>query len=69
MTIGQLFNECMVQMNKGNADKEVYISSDDEGNSFHGLFFGFTELNPANVQEFTTSHCEDLHPDKHIILG
>lgn len=69
MTIGQLFNECMVQINKGNADKEIYISKDDEGNGFHGLYYGFTELTPANVQDFPTSHCEELHCEEHILLG
>lgn len=68
-TVNQLFNACMVQMNKGNGDKEVYISRDDEGNGYHKLFYGFTD-NPDDLREID-SFCGDLEGDyeNKVILG
>ena len=43
MTVKQLLAECMIQVDKGNGNKEVLISSDDEGNEYHTLFFTFCD--------------------------
>ena len=43
LTIRQLYNECKAQMLRGNGDKVIMISSDDEGNSYHYLWYSFTE--------------------------
>lgn len=62
MTIGQLFNECAVQITQGNGDKEVFITTDDEGNNVHKLFYAFTT--GEEVKEFY-----GLNPDKQVLLG
>lgn len=43
ITVNQLLEECEKQKSKGNGNKKVYISADDEGNSYHALLFGFTD--------------------------
>lgn len=43
MTVKELYNYCVKQMNKWNADKHIYISSDDEWNEWHELIFSFTD--------------------------
>ena len=43
ITVAELYARCKIQMLKGNADKTILISSDDEGNSFHQLFFAFAD--------------------------
>lgn len=48
LTIKDLYKECEKEIKKGNADKTIMISSDDEGNSYHYLWYAFT---PMKVME------------------
>lgn len=41
MTVNQLLVACQDQVKMGNGNKHIAISSDDEGNEFHDLFFEF----------------------------
>lgn len=43
LTVNELLEECVKQVKKGNGNKRIIISSDDEGNEFHTLFYGFTD--------------------------
>ena len=43
LTIRQLYNECKAQMLRGNGDKVIMISSDDEGNCYHYLWYSFCD--------------------------
>lgn len=51
-------------------DRKVVISNDNEGNSFHGLFYGITF-----AREDVEPYVDDIHdscetdPDKIVILG
>ena len=47
ITIEQLYKECAKQINAGNAKRHIIISGDDEGNSFHELFYGFSPCKDA----------------------
>lgn len=47
ITIEQLYVECVKQMTSGNGKRHVMISGDDEGNSFHELFYGFSPCKDA----------------------
>ena len=42
ITIMQLYAECVKQINAGNGNRRIMISGDDEGNSYHELFYGFS---------------------------
>lgn len=42
ITINKLFEECKKQIQNGNGQKHILISSDDEGNGFHELFYAFS---------------------------
>lgn len=44
LTIKQLYNECKAQMLRGNGDKVIMISRDDEGNGYHYLWYSFTPI-------------------------
>ena len=41
-TVEQLLEFCKAEKKKGNGKKKVLLSSDDEGNEYHQLFYGFT---------------------------
>lgn len=69
VTVNDLLEMCNEQVSKGNGKKKVYISRDDEGNGFHALYYGFTEITPQNANDFDTDFGEELSPDEHIALG
>ena len=43
LTVKELLELCNEEVANGNGDKHIMISSsDDEGSSFHGLYYAFT---------------------------
>lgn len=48
ITVLQLKKLCEDEIKKGNGNKVIMISSDDEGNSYHYLWYSFT---PMSVME------------------
>ncbi len=68
VTVEDLYELCKNQIAKGNGDKTILISSDDEGNSFHTLFYTFTdELD--TILSFEDSLPFKTDPHKVILLG
>lgn len=45
LTINDLIKECIKQINKGNGNKIIIISDDEEGNGYHGLYYSFMDIN------------------------
>lgn len=43
LTIRELKNLCNEEIRKGNGDKAIMISDDDEGNGYHYLWYSFIE--------------------------
>ena len=68
-TVKDLLDACSEQVSKGNGNKKVYISRDDEGNGYHALFYGFTD-DPKTMKELD-EWCDDLDGkyDDKVILG
>ena len=61
---------CKEEIAKGNGDKHILISGDDEGNSFHELFYLFSHLKGEDISyglPFGVS--EDDVNAEYIILG
>lgn len=44
LTVKDLMKECEKQIKNGNGDKVIMITSDDEGNSYHYLWYSFTTI-------------------------
>lgn len=44
LTLKELFNLIALAIKEGNGDKKVIISNDNEGNGYHGLFYGVTKI-------------------------
>ena len=44
ITVKELKNICEEQIYRGNGDKVILISDDDEGNGYHYLWYAFTEI-------------------------
>lgn len=55
LTIKKLYELCVVEIQRGNANKKIAISDDNEGNGFHGLFYGFTEADDFEGQIYDSA--------------
>ena len=64
MTVKRLKELCEEQIKKGNGDKIVILSNDEEGNGYHECYYEFTEDVAGNDLWGTV---ED--PQYKIILG
>lgn len=77
ITIEELSALCNAEITKGNGKKKILLSGDDEGNSYHKLYYGFTptqeEGNPLNY--FDAAYVDapygitDENINDYIILG
>ena len=68
MTVKELYKLVQAEMKKGNGDKLIVISDDNEGNGYHGMFFGFTSKDLEYLQDdIYDSITNDI--DKIIVLG
>lgn len=43
ITVKELYELCKAEIAKGNGNKFIVISDDNEGNGYHGLFYGFAD--------------------------
>ena len=67
ITVFELMRLCYDAVKRGDGDKKIVISSDSEGNGFHGLYYGFAYVNNP-VMDFITDN-EEKSPENLIILG
>lgn len=44
ITVEELYKYCKQEIVKGNGKKAIMISMDDEGNSYHYLWYAFTPI-------------------------
>lgn len=70
ITVRELAALCYQQIKKGNGNKHILISDDDEGNGYHTLLYAFQDDSEFmnNLKEYGMFH-DDNNPDEVIILG
>ena len=67
MTVNDLFELCKEAIRKGHGNKNIVLSDDNEGNGYHGMFYGFTEVTEGfedEIYDSVTTSASDT-----IILG
>ena len=64
MTVKELMKACKEQIAKGNGDKIVLLSDDEEGNGYHEMYYAFTE-DVASLDLWGSVN----NPQDKIILG
>jgi len=73
MTVNELLKLCLSAVSKGNGDKTILLSDDDEGNGFHEMFYGFTTIKDYFGGDATNldfyGFPDGTTNDTHIILG
>lgn len=62
LTVNDLFELCKEQIKKGNGNKHIIISNDDEGNGYHTLFYSFTDN-----KEILEYMLEEEHDGTHTV--
>ena len=67
LTVKDLEKACKEQIKKGNGDKMVMLSRDDEGNGFHQMFYLFTDKKKDLEMLLKYEHVDDIN--KVVILG
>ena len=69
LTVRQLLKLCQQEITKGNGDKEVLISTDDECNAFHTLWEGFVseKKDVADFAKYSYFH-DNNNPDDVVLL-
>ena len=67
ITVNELLKLCEQEIKKGNGNKNIVISDDNEGNGYHGLFFGFTEAEDYYLEYIYDSRTYSQNDT--IILG
>lgn len=67
LTVKQLLKYCQIEIEKGNGDKHIVVSDDNEGNGYHGLFYAFTECTEEYQDEIYDSRYSNEKDT--IILG
>lgn len=66
ITVKELYEACKAQMIRGNGDKLVLISSDDEGNYFHTLYYLFQD-DVEEIKQWEFASCRN--PQEIVLLG
>lgn len=69
LTVNQLLLFCEEQVRKGNGDKHIIISDDDEGNGYHTLFYAFTDDADALKYVLEYEHDGTHTVDNCVCLG
>ncbi len=69
-TVKDLKKFCEKQIKKGNGDKHVLISDDDEGNGYHTLFYGISDQDTKGFELMLEMEHDGTHTkDNCVILG
>lgn len=68
ITVKELYRACKEQIEKGNRNKIVLLSGDDEGNNYHTLFQLFTD-NKDEIECVSDVFHDNNDPDDVVLLG
>lgn len=69
LTINELLKFCQQQVKKGNGNKKIVISDDNEGNDYHGLFYAFTKIAEYQKEYYQIYDSETDDINEIIVLG
>jgi hypothetical protein len=69
LTVQDLYRFCEQEIKKGNSKRLIVISDDNEGNGFHGLFYGFTEIAEKDKEYYPIYDSVETDIKKILVLG
>ena len=68
LTVKELAYACNIQIAKGNGDKHILITTDDEGNGYHTLFYTFQD-NSEDIEYALEIEHDNHTADEVVLLG
>lgn len=70
-SVVDLYRWCKKEIDKGNAEKVIMISDDEEGNGYHYLIYGFEDAKEILLDPFINSEFNEeiASIENTIILG
>lgn len=66
ITVEELYIMCFEELKRGNGRRHILISGDDEGNSFHTLFYGFDSS--SQTIDYALVYEHDSHKANEVIV-
>ncbi len=69
LTVKELAAMLAEAVRKGYGDKKIVVSDDNEGNGYHGLFYGLTVNDVESVAGGMIYDSQETNPEKLVILG
>lgn len=71
VTIAELYQTLAAQVKAGNGSKNILLSSDDEGNSFHEMFYHLTPVEMAVSEGYQLPYGVTMEVAKkeYVVLG
>ena len=67
MKVKDLYDLCKNEIENGNGNKYIVVSDDNEGNGYHGMFYGFTKMTKDYIGDVYDS--KTYSENDMIILG
>lgn len=67
ITVLQMYKYLETAIAEGNGDKYLVVSDDNEGNGFHGCFYGITPMDSESMDLVSDSQVNDSN--KLMIIG
>ena len=68
LTLNDLKKQVDKAVKEGHGDKYVVISDDNEGNGFHGLFFGVTTLSKEDWEFYEEANYDSIVRDYRYLV-
>lgn len=70
ITVKELYDDLHQEILAGNGDKTVLISSDDEGNGYHTLWYTIlSDVDEIKKEKEGTLFYDDNDPEEVVLLG
>lgn len=70
ITVKELYDDLRQEILAGNGNKTILISSDDEGNSYHTLWYTIqSDIDEVRKTKEATWFHDDDNPEEVVLLG
>lgn len=71
VTIAELYQILAAQVKAGNGSKKILLSSDDEGNNYHEMFYHLTPVDDAVSEEHQLPYgvTMEVARKEYVVLG
>ena len=69
ISVRELLQMCQEEVAKGNGNRLIVISDDNEGNGYHGLFYKFKVIDEDDKEYYGIYDSVETDIDKVIVLG